>query len=112
MAAGHTLIAHDSLLKAISKIDVNSRAAEAELDLNWAVLSEAVQTVMRKHNIGNAYERIKEVTRGREFDKAAYFDLVAKISSEIGPEDTERLLALSPASYLGYAPFLASRACL
>jgi adenylosuccinate lyase len=112
VAAGHTLIAHESLLKAISRIDINCGKAEAELEENWAVLAEAVQTVMRKHNIPNAYEKIKEVTRGQEFDKAAYFDLVAKFSPEIGTEDTERLNALSPSSYLGYAPFLATRACL
>ena len=106
VAAAHTLIAQDSLIKAISKIDVNIAACNSELDSNWAVLSEAVQTVMRKHHIANAYEKIKEITRGKDFDKVSYLELVEKISPEIG-DDAERLRQLTPSTYLGLSAKLA-----
>ena len=108
VAAAHTLIAQESVIKAISKIDINAGVCNRELGENWVVLAEAVQTVMRKHRIVNAYEKIKEITRGQDFDRDAYLELIEKISPEIGEDDADRLRRLSPATYLGLAPKLAN----
>jgi adenylosuccinate lyase len=90
---------------------VNRSACEAELNENWAVLSEAIQTIMRKHNIPEAYEKIKALTRGNVLTQQSYLELVDKISAEIGPDDARVLREMSPAKYIGLAPVIAQRAC-
>jgi len=97
----HTVIALEATLKGISKLEIDVQKLQADLDANWEVLAEAIQTVMRRYGVENPYEKLKELTRGRRVDAAAMRDFVAKL--ELPPAATQALLALTPASYIGNA---------
>ena len=105
VGAGYTQIAVDSLLKGMNKLGVNEHAIAADLDSAWEVLAEPVQTVMRRHDVPNAYEALKELTRGNAMNEASMRQFIASL--EIPEEDKQRLLALTPASYTGLAAELA-----
>ncbi len=101
MGFAHTSIAHQSLIRGLGKVEVNSPKLAADLDDNWEVLAEPIQTVMRRHGIEAPYEKLKELTRGRRLDQQA---MVAFVDSLDLPEsDRARLRALTPAEYLGNA---------
>ncbi|WNO61261.1 adenylosuccinate lyase [Rheinheimera sp. MMS21-TC3] len=98
---GYTLIAYHATLKGISKLEVNADNLLAELDQNWELLAEPVQTVMRKYAIEKPYEKLKELTRGKRI-KAA--DLHLFIDSLALPDDVKsQLKQLTPANYIGAA---------
>ncbi|MGZ5106742.1 MAG: adenylosuccinate lyase, partial [Usitatibacter sp.] len=106
VALGHTLLAYDSCLKGLTKLDANRARLASDLDASWDVLAEAVQTVMRAHRIEGSYEKLKELTRGK--GGITRDELHAFVKSLAIPEDAKaRLLALTPASYVGLAPRLA-----
>tara|TARA_R110002126_G_scaffold15185_10_gene62513 strand:- start:9549 stop:10922 length:1374 start_codon:yes stop_codon:yes gene_type:complete len=101
MGFGYTLIAYQATLKGISKLEVNAPALLAELDGNWELLAEPVQTVMRKYGIEKPYEKLKELTRGKRINQA---DLARFIDSLSLPEPVKaELKQLTPASYIGDA---------
>ncbi len=103
----HSLIAYQATRKGIGKLDVNPDALAADLDRNWAVLAEPIQTVMRRYGIENPYEKLKELTRGETIDAAT---LAAFVDSLDIPEDAKaRLRALTPAGYVGDAASLARK---
>ncbi len=106
-AFGHCLIATQSCLKGISKLEANPDRLAADLDNAWEVLAEAVQTVMRRHGLPNPYERLKEMTRGRPIDRESLRDFISRL--ELPDEEKERLLALTPADYTGNAAEMARR---
>jgi adenylosuccinate lyase len=96
-----SLIAYESALKGISKLQVNQTAIEADLNKTWEVLAEPIQTVMRRYAVEQAYEKLKELTRGRGIDQQS---LQAFISNLPIPEDEKsRLLEMTPSSYIGNA---------
>ncbi|TAG26864.1 MAG: adenylosuccinate lyase [Burkholderiales bacterium] len=108
VALGYAVLAHQSLLVGLNKLELNEEALAADLDASWEVLAEPIQTVMRRYNVAGAYEKLKEVTRGKVVHKE---DLHALISSlDIPTADKERLLAMTPGSYVGMAAELARRA--
>ena len=97
----HAIIAYRSTLKGMSKLEVDSVALAKDLDNNWAILAEPIQTVMRRYGIANPYEKLKQLTRGESIDAktlAAFVDAL-----EIPDEAKARLRALRPATYLGDA---------
>ena len=97
----YSLIAYESTLKGMSKLELNTVALGADLDQAWEVLGEAAQTVMRKHGITNPYELIKEKTRGQVLDAPGWSQLVNALDL---PDSTKaQLLALRPADYIGLA---------
>ena len=97
----HVLIALGSTLKGLGKLELNPEALEADLDGNWEVLAEAIQTVMRRYGVAQPYERLKALTRGQRVDAAGMRAFVETL--EI-PEDARRRLAeLAPRDYIGYA---------
>lgn len=98
-AFGYSLLAYQSTLKGISKIELNEEACAEELDNNWEVLAEAIQTVMRKHNIPKPYEKLKELTRGKRLKQQDVVTFIAKL--KIPKEDKDRLLTLTPGKYVG-----------
>lgn len=101
---GHSLIAYQSLLKGLSKLEVNQNKLYAELDNNWEVLAEPIQTVMRRHRIEKPYEKLKELTRGKRVNSQ---EIVAFINSlNLSDEEKKRLVNLTPADYIGLAPIL------
>jgi len=105
-ALGYTLLAWDSCLKGIGKLDANPAALDADLDATWEVLAEPIQTVMRRFGIADAYEQLKELTRGR--GGITRESLAGFIRGLAIPETEKvRLLALTPASYTGLAAKLA-----
>ncbi len=107
VAIGHCLIAYRSLLKGLGKIDVDQAQLQRDLDANWEVLAEAIQTVMRRYGVERPYERLKELTRGRRVDQAALRAFVEQLEL---PEDVKReLAALTPWDYVGNAAEQARR---
>jgi len=108
VALGHALLAYDSCLKGLNQLDADRGRMAADLDGSWEVLAEPIQTVMRRHGITDAYEKLKELTRGKE--GITRDTLHAFIKGLAIPEaDKQRLLALTPATYIGKAAELAKR---
>ncbi|MEM7033525.1 MAG: adenylosuccinate lyase [Chloroflexota bacterium] len=101
VAIGHSYVALQSTIRGIGKLSVNEDILAQELDANWEVLSEAVQTVMRKAGIDNPYEQLKAMTRGKRLDRTELQSFINQLP--IDDADKARLLALTPASYLGNA---------
>ncbi len=98
---GHLLIALDSLKRGIGKLEVNGEVIADDLDRNWEVLAEPIQTVMRRYGIEQPYEKLKALTRGQKVDAVAVRQFVEALDI---PESARReLLALTPASYIGNA---------
>ena len=98
---GYSLIAYQSTLRGLGKLETNAEAMAADLDVNWEVLAEPIQTVMRRHNIEKPYEKLKELTRGRRVDKAGMQEFVSALDI---PEDSKaRLMEMTPANYIGNA---------
>ena len=108
VALGHTLLAWDSCLKGLGKLEANRARMEADLDENWEVLAEPIQTVMRRYGLAGAYEQLKELTRGK--DGITRDTLHAFIRKLALPEaEKKRLLALTPSTYVGMAAELARK---
>jgi len=102
----HTSIAIQASLKGISKLQLNAEAIEADLDANWEVLAEPIQTVMRRYGIEKPYEKLKELTRGQRINQAQMQVFIETLA--IPAEAKAELLALTPRSYIGYAQRLAA----
>jgi len=97
----HSLIAYQATLKGITKLEINESELLKELDENWEVLAEPIQTVMRRYAIEKPYEKLKELTRGKRINQT---DLIAFIEAlEIPESERERLKQLTPANYIGNA---------
>ena len=107
VALGHSLLAWEACLRGLGKLDVNREAIARDLDDAWEVLAEPIQTVMRRHGVPNPYEQLKELTRGRAITREALHAFVAQLP--VPEEARERLLAMTPASYIGLARELAQR---
>ncbi len=108
VALGHTLLAYDSCLKGLEKLEANRERLAEDLDHNWEVLAEPIQTVMRRYGVTGAYEQMKELTRGK--DGITRETLHAFIRALALPEaEKKRLLALTPATYIGKAAELAKK---
>jgi adenylosuccinate lyase len=102
---GYALLAYDSCLRGLNKLEVNAAKIAEDLDQSWEVLAEPVQTVMRRYGIENPYEQLKELTRGKGISKDALQDFIKKLA--IPQEAKDLLLAMTPASYVGLAEKLA-----
>jgi len=102
---GYTLLAYDSCLRGLNKLEVNPARLAEDLDQNWEVLAEPVQTVMRRYGIENPYEQLKELTRGKAISQAALQGFIQRLA--IPQEAKHRLLAMTPATYIGHAAKLA-----
>jgi len=97
----HSTIAYEALLKGISKLEVNESQLAADLDNNWEVLAEPIQTVMRRYGVENPYEKLKELTRGQKVNGESMQAFVKTL--EIPQEEIDRLLELTPGNYIGNA---------
>ena len=104
VAFGYSIISYKSTLNGLNKISPNKKKIKDELNENWSVLSEAVQTVMRLENIDNAYEKLKELTRGKSLNKQKYIEFINDLN--ISSKNKEYLLKLKPENYIGVAPKL------
>jgi adenylosuccinate lyase len=107
VALGYTLLGHDSMARGLDKLEVDAAALGADLDAAWEVLAEPIQTVMRRWGLPEPYERLKALTRGRPITQALLREFI--LGLELPPAERERLLALTPAAYIGKAAELAAR---
>ena len=105
-AFGHTQIALDALLRGLGKLTANPERLAADLDANWEVLAEAVQTVMRRYGLPEPYEQLKALTRGHGITRETLRDFIAKL--DLPADARQRLLELTPATYTGLAASLAT----
>ncbi len=101
LGVAHSLIAYKSTLKGISKLQINEASLAKELDQNWEVLAEPIQTVMRRYGIEKPYEKLKELTRGKRVDQAGMQAFVDQLDLPENVKDS--LKALTPANYIGNA---------
>jgi adenylosuccinate lyase len=106
-ALGYTLLAYQACLRGLGKLQVDPARLAADLDANWEVLAEAVQQVMRRHGVADAYDKLKAISRGKRLDRRQLAQFVKGLP--IPPEAKKRLLALTPSRYTGLAAELAKR---
>ena len=98
---GYMMIALNSLSKGLNKLEINKLKLNSDLEDSWEVLTEAIQTIIRKNNIPNGYELMKDLSRGKKINQG---DLEKFISNmDVPTEEKTRLLKLTPSSYIGYA---------
>jgi adenylosuccinate lyase len=108
VALGYTLLAYESCLKGLNKLEVNAPRVTSDLDASWEVMAEPIQTVMRRYNIENAYDKLKELTRGQSgINRQSLAFFIATL--DIPENEKQRLLQLSPETYIGRAAELAKR---
>jgi adenylosuccinate lyase len=105
VALAHSDIAIQSVSRGLARLEVDRERLQADLDANWELLAEPIQTVMRRHAVPEAYEQLKALTRGKRVDAAAVAAFVRGLP--IPHADKQRLLELTPATYLGLAARLA-----
>jgi adenylosuccinate lyase len=108
VAIGHAVLSLKSLLKGLGKLDADAARMRSDLDANWEVLAEAIQTVMRRHGVPDAYDRLKDFTRGRRVGQGELREFVMTLG--LPAEVAARLAALTPAGYIGLAASLAHQA--
>ncbi|NLO79656.1 MAG: adenylosuccinate lyase [Xanthomonadaceae bacterium] len=97
----HCVVAYRSLLKGLGKLDLDTERLREDLDANWEVLAEAIQTVMRRYGIPEPYEKLKELTRGRRVDQTTLREFIAGL--ELPEQVKNELMALTPWTYTGNA---------
>ena len=107
VALGYAVLAYQSLMTGLNKLELNEAALAADLDDSWEVLAEPIQTVMRRFGVPGAYEKLKDVTRGQAVTREALHGLIRGL--DIPQAEKDRLLALTPAGYVGNAAELALR---
>jgi adenylosuccinate lyase len=107
VALGYTALAYASLMTGLKKLELNEEALAQDLEASWEVLAEPIQTVMRRYGVQGAYEKLKEVTRGKTVTAEALHGLIHQL--EIPQAEKDRLLAMTPGSYIGKAIELARR---
>ena len=107
VALGYTLLGYDSLLRGLNKLEVNVDCMCSDLDANWEVLAEPIQTVMRRYGVANPYEKLKELTRGNRVSREEMQEFVQSL--EIPQAAKNQVLKLTPWDYTGKAAELARR---
>lgn len=100
------MVAWDSCLKGMGKLELNTQAIDADLDACWEILAEPVQTVMRRYGLPQPYEQLKALTRGQGITEAALTEFIQGLALPVDAK--EYLLALKPRTYIGHAAKLAS----
>ena len=107
VALGYAVLAHQSLMTGLNKLELNEAVLRDDLDAAWEVLAEPIQTVMRRFGVPGAYEKLKDATRGQAVTREALHALIRGL--DIPAAEKDRLLALTPATYVGAAVALARR---
>jgi adenylosuccinate lyase len=107
VALGYCLVAYEACAKGLGKLEVNAAAINADLDDCWEVLAEPVQTVMRRHGLPEPYEQLKALTRGKGITRDALREFITGL--DLPQVDKDRLLEMTPSSYLGLSISLAKQ---
>ena len=105
VAFSYTIQSVKALEKGLSRVEINEEALKSELDAHYELLAEPVQTVMRKYDIANPYELLKEFTRGKKVEKSDYLKFIESL--ELPEAEKQMLRELTPQNYIGYAAELA-----
>ncbi|NLY65537.1 MAG: adenylosuccinate lyase [Alcaligenaceae bacterium] len=108
VALGYCMVAWDSCLKGLGKLELNAANIDADIDACWEVLAEPVQTVMRRYGLPQPYEQLKALTRGRGINQEGLREFIANL--DLPAEPKQRLLDMTPRSYIGLAAELARKA--
>lgn len=103
----YAIIAYEATLKGLGKLELDEKALAADLEAAWEVLAEPIQTIMRKYDIPEPYERLKELTRGASLDRDRIRELIDQLG--LPDEAREQVLALAPANYIGVAEALVEK---
>ncbi|WMY95538.1 MAG: adenylosuccinate lyase [Arsenophonus sp.] len=101
VAISYSFIAYQTILKGLNKLETNNKKISFELDSHWEVLGEAIQTVMKRYGIKNAYEKLKTITRGKNITQNDIKKFIDSIN--LPKQEKERLKKMAPANYIGYA---------
>jgi adenylosuccinate lyase len=109
VALGYAVLGYDSLARGLDKLELNTDALAADLDGAWEVLAEAIQTVMRRHGVPQPYEQLKAFTRGKPMTRELMQGFINDPALKLPAAEKARLLALTPADYIGLATTLAQR---
>jgi adenylosuccinate lyase len=104
---GYAVLAYDSCLRGLNKLEVNPERLHADLDATWEVLAEPVQTVMRRYGVENPYEQLKELTRGKGITRERMQEFIETLA--IPEEAKAHLRAMTPSNYIGIATQLAGK---
>src|SRR5262249_40802111 len=107
VAATHSLLAWKAIERGLDRVDVDAARLLADLDANWELLAEPIQTVMRRYGVANAYEQLKTLTRGQKVGAEEIKKFINSL--DLPPEAKASLLALTPANYVGLAAKLADK---
>jgi adenylosuccinate lyase len=107
VALGHAVLAYQSLTVGLGKLELNPQALAADLDSSWEVLAEPIQTVMRRFGLPHPYEQLKDFTRGEPMTRELMQGFIAKL--DLPDAEKQRLLSMTPGSYIGKAVELARR---
>ena len=107
VAFGYCLVGYEAALRGLGKLEINAAQLAADLDDAWEVLAEPIQTVMRRYGVPEPYEKLKALTRGKGITREALHALIRGLV--IPDAEKQRLLALTPATYIGKAAELAKR---
>ena len=106
VALAHCLLAYDAVIRGVNKLEVNTERLRQDLETNWEILAEPIQTVMRRHGITDSYEQLKSLTRGKRLDRTTLLEFIDTLSL---PDDAKSALkSLTPATYTGHASSQAS----
>jgi adenylosuccinate lyase len=108
VGVAHSIVAYRSIERGLSRLEADAWRIGRDLDDHWEVLAEAIQTVMRRHGLPEPYEQLKRLTRGQKIDREALHQFIEALA--LPTAEKQRLLALSPAAYLGNAAEQARRA--
>ncbi|WP_425619801.1 adenylosuccinate lyase [Buchnera aphidicola] len=101
VAISYSIIAYNSVLSGIKKLKINENQLLKNLNQNWSILSEPIQTVMRRYNIKNAYENLKKITRGKKINKNVIHQYISSLN--IPEEEKKRLKDITPINYIGFS---------
>ena len=108
VALGYSLLAYDACRRGLDKLEPDPKRLGEDLDANWEILAEPIQTIMKRHGIEDAYEQLKALTRGKAgIDRDTLHGFIRGLG--LPTAETQRLLALTPAAYTGLAEKLAKR---
>ena len=97
----HSLIAYKATLKGLSKLELNAATIDADIDSSWEILAEPIQTVLRRYRIDQPYEKLKELTRGKQIDQQSIQAFIEGL--QIPDSAKQELKAMTPRSYIGNA---------
>jgi adenylosuccinate lyase len=101
VAMGHSVLALKNILKGLTRIKINKTQLNIELNNHWEVLAEAIQTILRKNGNDNAYEKLKELTRGHNINQQSLESFIMGL--DISENEKQQLLSLTPHNYIGLA---------